>query len=285
MNRRQELELKQFAAQIRLETIKEVGELGFGHLAGSLSVADALAVLYGKVMRIDPKNPDWPERDLMVMSKGHAGPAVYATLALKGYFPMDWLKTLNKPDTRLPSHCDRQKTPGIDMTTGSLGQGASTATGMALGRKLADSDIRVFLFVGDGECNEGQVWEAAMFSAHHKLDKFVWFVDYNKRQLDGFTKDVLDLGDIAAKFKAFGFYTQEVDGNDVRAISDAIDKAGEVKGQPSCIILDTVKGHGASELVEIELNHHVQIPKDFALRAEKEVQAVLDAIEEELRHV
>lgn len=285
MDKKRELELKEFAATIRLETVKEVAELGFGHIGGSLSVVDALAVLYGEVMNIDPENPTWEERDIMVMSKGHAGPSVYATLALKGYFPMDWLKTLNKPGTNLPSHTDRQKTPGVDMTTGSLGQGASTATGMALGRKLAGSDSRVFLFIGDGESNEGQVWEAAMFSAHYKLDNMVWFVDYNKKQLDGFVEDVMNMGDFEKKFEAFGFHTVTVDGTSVREIYEAIEAAREVKGQPSCIILDTVKGEGVSDLVAIELNHHVQFPEEMATRALDQVTKALEKVREELAHV
>lgn len=285
MDKRRELELKEFAATIRLETVKEVAELGFGHIGGSLSVVEALAVLYGEVMKIDPKNPQWEERDLMVMSKGHAGPSVYATLALKGYFPMDWLKTLNKPGTNLPSHTDRQKTPGVDMTTGSLGQGSSTATGMALGRKLAGSDSRVFLFIGDGESNEGQVWEAAMFCSHYKLDNIVWFVDYNKKQLDGFIEDVLDMGSFQDKFEAFGFHTQTVDGTSVREIYEAIEKANDVKGQPSCIILDTVKGEGVSDLVAIELNHHVQFPEDMAKRALDQVTTALEDVRKELANV
>lgn len=155
-------ELEKFAARIRLETVKQVGKRGFGHLGGALSVADALAVLYGGMMKIDPKKPDWPERDKLVMSKGHAGPAVYSVLVLKGYFPMDWLETLNQPGTHLPSHCDRKLTPGIDMTTGSLGQGVSAA--IALAPKMDDKGARTYLFVGDGECNEGQVWEGALFA-------------------------------------------------------------------------------------------------------------------------
>lgn len=285
MDRKLELELQAFATSIRIETVKEVAALGFGHVGGSLSVADALAVLYGAVMRVDPANPAWEDRDLMVMSKGHAGPAVYATLALKGYYPLEWLQTLNKPATRLPSHCDRQLTPGVDMTTGSLGQGTSTATGMALGKKLAGSDVRVHLFVGDGELNEGQVWEAAMFCSHYKLDNMTWFVDFNGKQLDGYVKDVLDPGDIGAKFKSFGFYTETVDGASVRDIYEAVMRCREVKGKPSCIVLNTVKGEGVSDLEAIELNHHVQFPESMAGKGLAELEAVLDGIKEELARV
>lgn len=252
-------ELKRFAAEIRLETVKEVGNLGFGHLGGSLSVVDALAVLYGNVMRIDPKNPDMSDRDKMVMSKGHAGPAVYATLALKGYFPMEWLKTLNKPGTRLPSHCDRRLTPGVDMTTGSLGQGASTAIGLALAQKMDGSGARTYLFLGDGECNEGQVWEAALFAANHKLDNLTLFVDSNKKQLDGSTDEVNSLGSICAKFKAFGWNALEIDGQSVSEIEEAIAGAHAVGDRPTCIVLNTTKGAGVPCVEEIELNHHIPL--------------------------
>ena len=177
--------LREFAAEIRVETLKTIGSLGFGHVGGSMSIADAMAVLYGDIMKIDPKNPRWEDRDWCVLSKGHAGPCAYATLGLKGFYPLEETRTLNKPGTNFPSHTDRTKTPGVDLTTGSLGQGMSTATGAALGNKLDGRDSHVFVFVGDGECDEGQVWEAAQFAAHYKLDNLVCFVDSNKRQLDG----------------------------------------------------------------------------------------------------
>ena len=182
--------LKAFAAEIRIAAIEAIHSIGSGHIGGALSIADALAVLYGREMRYDPQNPKWPERDKLVCSKGHAGPAVYGTLALKGFFPYEELKTLNRPGTHLPSHCDRNKTPGVDMTTGSLGQGTSLACGMALGDKLRGRDSRVFLIIGDGESNEGQVWEALSFAAAKKLGNLVVLLDWNKRQLDGWTKDI-----------------------------------------------------------------------------------------------
>ena len=165
--------MQALAVKIRLGALEAIHSIGVGHLGGALSVCDALAVLYGREMRIDPANPGWPERDKLVCSKGHAGPAVYAALALKGYFPYEELKTLNHPDTRLPSHCDRRLTPGVDMTTGSLGQGTSLACGMALGDRLRGRDNRIFLIVGDGETNEGQVWEAFTFAAAHRLE--IWW--------------------------------------------------------------------------------------------------------------
>ncbi len=255
-------ELKDFALQIRIACLEEFKALGFGHVGGSLSVTDVLAVLYGSVMKIDPKNPTWPERDKLVCSKGHAGPAVYATLALKGYFPYDMLMTLNKPGTKLPSHCDRNKTPGVDMTTGSLGQGTSLAAGLALGDKLKGRDSRVFLISGDGELNEGQVWETAMFAVARKIDNLVWFIDDNKKQLDGPVEMVLPQSDIAARFEAFGFDTQRIPGNDVEAIYEAIERTKAVSGKPHAIVLDTIKGAGVKAVEETLNNHSMAVKAD-----------------------
>ena len=205
MTQEQVKKLQEFALEIRIGTVECIKSRGFGHIGGSLSVADLLAVLYGSVMNVDPADPKKADRDKLVCSKGHAGPAVYSTLALKGYFPYEKLYTLNQPGTDLPSHCDRKKTPGVDMTTGSLGQGTSTAVGLALGDRLQGRDCRTFLIVGDGEAEEGQVWEAAMFTAAKKLTNLVWIIDWNKKQLDGYVKDINDPGDFQAKFEAFGF--------------------------------------------------------------------------------
>ena len=254
--------VQKFAAEIRLETIKELAHLGFGHIGGAMSIVELLAVLYGGVMRIDPKNPGWEDRDWLVCSKGHAGPAIYATLALKGYFPMEVLKTLNQGGTILPSHCDRNKTPGIDMTTGSLGQGMSTAIGVALGNRLDKRDSFVYLVLGDGELDEGQVWEGALFANHFKLDNLIAFIDYNHQQLDGFTKDIMDLGDIAAKFASFGWHVQHIDGHDLQAIEDAIAAAKESPGKPSAIVLDTCKGKGCTFAEGILYNHHMAFKED-----------------------
>lgn len=282
MEKIERLKLELFAAEIRIETLREVATRGFGHLAGSLSVVDLLAVLYGKEMRYSPANPQAEDRDYLVMSKGHAGPAVYAALALKGFFSEEWLKTLNQPGTKLPSHCDRKLTPGIDMTTGSLGQGTSTALGMALGTKLDEKSNRVYLVVGDGECNEGQVWEAALFAAQQKLDNLILFVDDNGKQLDGYTDDILALGNIGRKFEEFGFFTQDVDGASVEELVAAITNAKKTKGQPSCIVLHTIKGKGITELEEMLLNHHIQVSPEFAARAEEELSTRLNQIKEEL---
>lgn len=268
------LELEKFAAEIRLEALKEIKTLGFGHIGGAASVIELLSVLYGKVMKIDPARPDWQDRDFMVCSKGHAGPTIYATLALKGYFPMEELQTLNKNGTNLPSHCDRLKTVGIDMTTGSLGQGASSAMGIACGNRLDGRDNTTYLILGDGELNEGQVWEAAMFAAHQKLDNLITFVDENKKQLDGYTKDINDPGDIAAKFESFGWDAQYVKGNDILAIYNAIQKAKSVEGKPSVIVLDTVKGQGYPFVEIQESNHHLRFTEKDHLSAEAEIKAL-----------
>lgn len=197
-------------------------------------------------MKFDPKNPRWEDRDWLVLSKGHAGPVAYATFGLMGYYPMEEAYTLNHPHTKFPSHTDRKLTPGVDLTTGSLGQGASTATGAALGNKIDGRDSHVFCVIGDGEADEGQVWEAFHFAYAHKLDNIIYFIDNNGYQLDGPTADILDHGNIAKKAESFGLYTQEIDGHDVKAIYDAIQNAYAKKCVPSCIVLDTSKGKGAT---------------------------------------
>ena len=266
-------DLKNFATQIRIELMKSIESIGVGHTGGSLSIADLLSVLYGKVMNVDPKNPQMEDRDWFVMSKGHAGPALYATLALKGFFPMEQLLTLNKPGTDLPSHCDWTKTKGIDMTTGSLGQGTSSAMGIAMGLRMNKKDSYVYLLTGDGESQEGQVWEAALFAAHWKLDNVIAFVDYNKQQIDGRTCEVCELGDLEQKYSAFGWHAQSVDGHDHEAIYDAIQKAKEVKGKPSMIVLNTIKGKGYSALEGNPGNHNGSVNKEVLDEAIKEFEA------------
>ncbi len=269
--------LTRFATEIRIAEMKCFGKRGFGHVGGSLSATDCLAALYGAVLRVDPKWPDWPERDRFVCSKGHAGPAVYATLALKGFFPMDWLDTLNMPHTMLPSHCDRQKTPGIDMSTGSLGQGGSIAAGMALGLKTDGSKARVFALLGDGECDEGQVWEMALFAGAKKLNNLTIFIDYNHKQLDGTTEHVLDLGDIAEKFRSFGWYAVNVAGNDPDQIHSAIEASFSARGdRPAAVVLQTTKGAGVKEIEEMEFNHHMTVSKDLLTSALAELTARLE---------
>jgi transketolase len=254
--------LQKFAGQIRLGTVESIKSRGFGHIGGALSVCDALAVLYGSQMNVDPKNPKMPERDKLVCSKGHAGPAIYATLGLKGFFPYDEIKTLNQPGTNYPSHCDMNKTVGVDMTTGSLGQGTSTAAGMALGDKIKGRNNRVFLFVGDGEANEGQCWEAFMFAAAKKLSNLVVLIDDNKKQLDGYTADILDTGDFAAKMTAFGFDTVRIDGNDVEALYNALENTKKGGDKPFAIVMDTIKGKGVTQVEETMANHSMAVGDD-----------------------
>ena len=263
--------LEDFAREIRKKTLYTLGKLGVGHIGGALSVVDILALLYGMEMRYDPKQPLWEERDLLVLSKGHAGPALYSTLALKGFFPMDWLDTLNRGGTQLPSHCDRNKTPGIDMTTGSLGQGLSAACGFALGKKLDGSRVNVFCIIGDGETNEGQNWEAAMFAAQYRLSNLIAFTDYNKMQLDGTTEEVMDLGDIEGKWKSFGWYVERCNGHDFSAMYEAISKAkaqAETSdAKPSMIILDTIKGKGVAFCEGKVESHNMPVTWEMAEQA------------------
>jgi transketolase len=275
LDQQQIREFKRLATKIRIETIRQIASLGSGHVGGTMSLAEVLAVLYGGVMKIDPPNPGWEERDWLVVSKGHAGPAVYAALALQGYFPMEKLATLNRPGTNLPSHCDRTKTPGIDMTTGSLGQGASSAMGIALGNRIDGRDNYTYLILGDGECQEGQVWEAALFATQYRLSHLIAFIDCNRQQLDGYTRDVCDLGDLAQKFIDFGWAAQSVDGHDVAQIYEAIAKAKEQNERPAMIVLNTVKGKGCA-FAEGKLNNHfMPVTKEQVDETLKELEAAL----------
>lgn len=249
--------LRRFSADIREETIRAIGTAGFGHIGGSVSIADVLAVLYGGMMKIDPGNPKWDERDWLVLSKGHCAPGLYAALALRGYFPMQWLKTVNKPGTNLPSHADSKKVPGVDMTTGSLGQGMSSAVGIALGNRLKGRDSYTYCIVGDGELNEGEIWEACEAASHLELDRFITFVDWNKKQLDGRLEDICRPLDIEGKFRSFGFDARTVKGYDVAEIWRAIEAAKSVAGKPHVIVLDTFKGLGVSFAEEQEFNHYM----------------------------
>ncbi|SEL22591.1 transketolase [Kosakonia sacchari] len=256
-------EVKQFARDIRVATLKALTHLGFGHYGGSMSVVETLAVLYGDVMRIDPADPDWPERDYFVLSKGHAGPALYSTLALKGYFPQEMLQTLNENGTRLPSHPDRLKTRGVDATTGSLGQGISIAGGMALGHKLAGRPNRVFCIVGDGELNEGQCWEAFQFIAHHKLNNLTVFVDWNKQQLDGELDEIICAFDLEGKFRAFGFDVCTVKGDDIAALLEVVKPVPAADTRPRLVILDSIKGQGVPYLEKLSNSHHLRLTEEM----------------------
>jgi transketolase len=270
--------LKKKATQIRLITLEMIGHLGVGHVGGSLSIAEALVVLYYKVMRIDPKNPKWDERDRFVLSKGHAGPALYAVLADLGYFPYEWIYTLNRPNTNLPSHCDRLKTPGVDMTAGSLGQGLSAAVGMALGARIRKMSIRVFALIGDGESQEGQIWEAAMFASHNKLNNLIAFTDYNKMQIDGYIHEVNNLEPLADKWRAFNWHVIEVDGHDVQQIYNAIREGMLQDEKPTMIILHTIKGKGAFFAEGKVTSHNMPIK-------EEELKIAIDTLRKEIEEI
>lgn len=273
-----EKELRRFAADIRIGCMKQFGALGIGHVGGSMSICDLMACLYGGVMNIDPKNPRWEQRDRFIMSKGHAGPAMYAALALKGYFDPEELLTLNRPGTMLPSHTDRNKTPGVDMTTGSLGQGFSSGLGIALGCKLKKLDNYVYILVGDGECQEGQVWECAMFAPAKKLTNVIAFLDYNGQQIDGSVEEVSGTTDFAGKFREFGWQVIEAaDGNDVGQIMDAIEEAKAEKERPSMVILHTKKGKGCS-FAENVFNHNVAVTKEQAAQVIAELEAYKEVL-------
>ena len=255
-------ELERLAAKIRLDTLCSIKKMGQGHLGGSFSIVELLVVLYGKQLRVNPQDPQWADRDRLVLSKGHAGAALYSALANTGYFDRSWLWTINEGGTRLPSHPDRWKTPGVDATTGSLGQGTSMAAGIATGLRLAGKDNFVYLIVGDGELNEGQCWEAFQYIAHFKLNHCIVIIDDNKKQLDGPTKDILDPFDIQQKMTAFGFYTEKVPGADMQAIDEAIERCKAIEDQAVCIVLDSVKGQGIPFFEELDANHSVKFTTD-----------------------
>ena len=265
----EEQELKWFrekAKEIRKLTLDSIGYLGVGHVGGSMSVIEVLTLLYYKHMNVDPVSPRKRDRDQLVMSKGHAGPALYSILADKGFFAMEWLHTLNRGGTNLPSHCDRNRTPGIDMTTGSLGQGLSAAIGIALGNRLDNVNSTVYCIVGDGESNEGQIWEAAMAASQFGLSSLIAFTDYNKMQIDGYISDVMSIEDLTAKWVAFGWFVQRVNGHDVGQIDKAIERAKMEAFRPSMIVLDTIKGKGAF-FAEGKLNNH-NMPVDYEIAKE-----------------
>ena len=280
MEKNQLWALKQLSAKIRRDILQMLEKRGYGHLGGSLSIVELMSVLYGKQLRYDSKRPDWEERDMVVLSKGHAGPAWYCALAEQGFFEKDWLYTLNDGGTRLPSHPDRQKTPGVDMTTGSLGQGTSAAAGIATGFRMKGSGQYVYLIVGDGELNEGQCWEAFQYIAHYKLNHCIVIIDENKRQLDGTTKEVMNPFDLEEKMKAFGFHVQKVKGNDEEAIDAAIDQAKSITDQAVCIILDSIKGAGVPYYEQMEGNHSVKFNNDEILqvnhRAIKDLEDLIE---------
>jgi transketolase len=234
------------AKKLRRHIVTMVGKAGSGHPGGSLSAVEILTALYFKLMRHKPLDPQWPGRDRFILSKGHAAPVLYATLAECGYFPVAELDTLRQMDSRLQGHTDRTITPGVEMSAGSLGQGLSFALGVALAGRLDGQEYRVYVLLGDGECNEGQVWEAAMANAHYSIDNLTAIVDNNGQQIDGWNCDVMGLDPFAAKWQSFGWKVIEVDGHSIPKLIEAFKEAQKVKGQPAVIIAHTIKGKGVS---------------------------------------
>ena len=263
-------ELKQISNKLRQHIIEMTCAAQSGHPGGSLSAADIVAALYFQIMRHKPDDPSWPERDRFVMSKGHAAPVLYAALAEAGYFPIKYLKTLRQLGSSLQGHVDMLSLPGIEMSTGSLGQGLSAANGMALAGKMDKKDYHVFCLMGDGECQEGQIWEAAMTAGHHKLDNLTAFIDLNGHQIDGKVEDIKGLEPLAAKWKAFRWNVIKCDGHNFNSIISAVEKAKRTKYRPSIIIANTVKGKGVSFMEEKPLSYHGSPPteeeKEIALK-------------------
>lgn len=260
-------QLQDQALELRKLTIREIAHLGAGHIGGSMSIIELLTYLYYVEMDISPSDPARKDRDRLVCSKGHAGPAVYATLAAKGYFPLSWLDTLNVGGTNLPSHCDMNKTPGVDFTTGSLGQGASAAVGIALGQKILGQKARTFLIIGDGESQEGQVWEAAETAAQWKLGNLIAFTDFNRQQLDGYTQDIMGMENIDTRWLGFNWHVQRVNGHDFNQLHRAIESAKAVTDRPSMIVMDTVKAKGFAPGEGVKANHSMAFTSDVAEQA------------------
>jgi len=266
--------LKETARKIRINIIKMLTEAGSGHPGGSLSIADILTVLYFHKMRHDPKNSEWIQRDRFVLSKGHGVPAQYAVLAESGYFSEEELMSLRKTGSRLQGHPDRVRLPGLEASTGSLGQGLSIAIGMAVAGKMDKKNHRIYCMIGDGESQSGQIWEAAMCAVKFKLDNLTAILDYNKIQLDDRVSIVMEIEPVKDKWKSFGWNVMEIDGNDIPKIIDALDDAEKVKGRPTIIIAHTVKGKGVSYM-EDSVDWHGKAPsKELAEQAIKELESI-----------
>ncbi len=267
------MELKERCCEIRKDVIRAIGGAITGHVGGSLSIVEVLTYLYFKEMNVDPKNPQMADRDRLVLSKGHAGPALYAVLAEKGFFDKDWLDTLNEPGTRLPSHADMLKTPGVDMTAGSLGQGFPCAVGMAKAAKACGSPARIFAILGDGESQEGSIWEAAMFAGHHKLDNLIAFTDYNNAQISGTVEKMLSIEPLEDKWRAFNFAARTADGHDLEEIAQAVEWAKQ-QSKPAMIILRTIKGKGVSFAEAAGIgSHSMTLSQDDIDSAYEELEA------------
>ena len=271
-------ELQILACKVRMGIIESTHAAKCGHPGGSMSAADMFTYLYFKELNVDPKNPQWEDRDRFVLSKGHTAPGLYTALALRGFFPVEDLITLRKVGSYLQGHPNMNSVPGVDMSTGSLGQGISAACGMALSAKLKNKSNRVYTLLGDGEIQEGQVWEACMFAAHYKLDNMVVIVDNNGLQIDGNIADVMSPYPIVDKFLAFGFNTIAIDGHDFDAIEKAFEAARKCKGQPTAIVMSTTKGKGVSYM-ENNAGWHGKAPSDAEF---EQAMAELNAAEAEL---
>lgn len=254
-------ELEQKARKVREDIIEEVYSAKSGHPGGSLSIADILTVLYFREMNIQPENPDWEERDRFVLSKGHCSPALYSCLANRGFFPVEDLKGFRNINSYLQGHPDKNKVPGVDMTTGSLGQGLSAANGMAIAGKVDKKDYRVYCVLGDGEIEEGQIWEAAMAASQYQLDNLCVIVDNNNLQIDGTIEEVMSSYPIDEKFRSFGFQVINIDGHDIEEIIKAFEVAKNVKGKPTCIIAKTTKGKGIT-FMENQAGWHGKAPNE-----------------------
>jgi transketolase len=268
---------RKLAREIRLSILKMIYEAGSGHAGGSLSATELITTLYFDKMKIDAANPKWEDRDRFIPSKGHCAPALYAVLAEKGYFPKSNLDTFRRLNSILQGHPDLLKTPGVDMSTGSLGHGPSVGLGMALAGRLSNKDFYVYVLIGCGEMNEGQIWEAAMAAVKFKLDHLIVLLDYNRYQLDGAMDDVMPLGDVVAKWQSFGWNVIEVNGHEAEEISDGIDKAKQTKDVPSILIARTVKGKGVSFMENTHVWHGKQISEQEYRRAVSELAEVVHA--------
>jgi transketolase len=252
-------ELEKIARHLRRHVVSMIATAGSGHPGGSLSATDIITALYFNVLQHNPQNPHWPDRDRFILSKGHAAPILYATLAECGYFPIEELSTLRQLGSRLQGHTDRNLTPGVEMSAGSLGQGLSIGIGIALAGRLDKCDYHVYVLLGDGECDEGQVWEAAMFAAHHNVDNLTAIVDYNAIQLDGRVCDIMGLEPLTDKWRAFNWHVLEIDGHNINQILEALQKAKATRSKPTAIIAHTIKGKGVS-FMENNVDFHGKAP-------------------------
>ena len=251
--------LSDLAKRIRQHCVRMTAKANASHIGGSLSAADLLAALYGRALRFDPQHPDWSDRDRFIMSKGHACSALYAVLAESGYFPVERLETFYENGSPLAGHVMHKNMPGVELSTGSLGHGLPVATGMAIAAKRDGRQSRIFCMISDGECDEGSVWEAALFAPHHKLDNLIVIIDYNKIQSLGAVKEVIDLDPLADKWRAFGWAVRELDGHDLSAVENAVTEVPYERGRPSCIVAHTIKGKGVS-FMENKLLWHYRAP-------------------------